>query len=91
MKRERRKLFDGGIDMASLKDTVKEQQTPETKTVADVFKSNKEKNKMISAYVDIDRYEKFKAINEKRGISNNKILNLMIADYVLQYEKLLES
>jgi len=77
--------------MASLKDTVKEQQTPETKTVADVFKSNKEKNKMISAYVDIDRYEKFKAINEKRGISNNKILNLMIADYVLQYEKLLES
>lgn len=77
--------------MASLKDTVKEQQTPETKTVADVFKSNKEKNKMISAYVDIDRYEKFKAINEKRGISNNKILNLMIADYVLQYEKLLEN
>ena len=76
--------------MASLKDTVKEQQTPETKTVADVFKSNKEKNKMISAYVDIDRYEKFKAINEKRGISNNKILNLMIADYVLQYEKLLD-
>ncbi len=75
--------------MASLKDTVKEQQSPETKTVADVFKSNKEKNKMISAYVDIDRYEKFKAINEKRGISNNKILNLMIADYVLQYEKLL--
>ena len=75
--------------MASLKDTVKDQQTPETKTVAEVFKSNKEKNKMISAYVDIDRYEKFKAINEKRGISNNKILNLMIADYVLQYEKLL--
>ena len=75
--------------MASLKDTVKDQQTPETKTVADVFKSNKEKNKMISAYVDIERYEKFKAINDKRGISNNKILNLMIADYVLQYEKLL--
>ena len=77
--------------MASLKDTVKDQQTPETKTVADVFKNNKEKNKMISAYVDIDRYEKFKAINEKRGISNNKILNLMIADYVLQYEKLLNN
>ena len=74
--------------MASLKDTVKDQQAPETKTVADVFKSNKEKNKMISAYVDIERYEKFKAINDKRGISNNKILNLMIADYVLQYEKL---
>ena len=75
--------------MPSLKDTVKSQKTQDTKTIADVFKSNKEKNKMISAYVDIDRYEKFKAINEKRGISNNKILNLMIADYVLQYEKLL--
>ncbi|MBR1443125.1 MAG: hypothetical protein IJ583_18120 [Firmicutes bacterium] len=78
--------------MASLKDSVKNQTVPETtKTAVNAFKSNKEKNKMISAYVDIDRYEKFKAINDKRGISNNKILNLMIADYVLQYEKLLEN
>ena len=34
--------------------------------------------------------EKFKAINELRGISNNKILNLLIADYVLEYERLLK-
>ena len=45
---------------------------------------------MISAYVDAERYTKFKAINERRGISSNKILNLLIADYVLQYEKLLD-
>ena len=75
--------------MPSLKETVAEQKTAETKTAVNAFKSNFEKNKMISAYVNIDRYEKFAAINKKRGISNNKILNLLIADYVLEYEKLL--
>ena len=75
--------------MASLKEAVGEQAVTETKTAVSVFKSNREKNKMISAYVDIERYEKFAAINKKRGISNNKILNLMIADYVLEHERLL--
>ena len=76
--------------MASLKETVGEQNAIEAKTAVSAFKSNREKNKMISAYVNIERYEKFAAINKKRGISNNKILNLMIADYVLEYEKLLK-
>ena len=78
--------------MASLKDNVKghEIEQTEAKTAVSGFKSNREKNKMISAYVNQERYDKFKRINEKRGISNNKILNLMIADYVLQYEKLLD-
>ena len=75
--------------MPSLKETVAEQKTPETKTAVNAFKSNFEKNKMISAYVNIERYEKFATINKKRGISNNKILNLLIADYVLEHEKLL--
>ena len=75
--------------MASLKEAVGGQAVTETKTAVSVFKSNREKNKMISAYVDIERYEKFAAINKKRGISNNKILNLMIADYVLEHERLL--
>ena len=78
--------------MAKLKDMLGDQdpEVQESKTAVSSFKSNHEKNKMISAYVDIDRYEKFKAINELRGISNNKILNLLIADYVLEYEKLLK-
>ena len=83
--------------MAKLKDMLGDQtpETQESKTAVSSFKSNHEKNKMISnkmisAYVDIDRYEKFKAINELRGISNNKILNLLIADYVLEYERLLK-
>lgn len=75
--------------MPSLKEAIGKQEITETKTAVNAFKSNFEKNKMISAYVNIDRYEKFAAINKKRGISNNKILNLMIADYVLEYEKLL--
>ena len=76
--------------MAKLKDMLGDQapETQESKTAVSSFKSNHEKNKMISAYVDIDRYEK--AINELRGISNNKILNLLIADYVLEYERLLK-
>ena len=78
--------------MAKLKDIIGEQspEIQEIRTAVNSFKSNTERNKMISAYVDIDRYEKFKAINGLRGISNNKIINLLIADYVLQYEKLLK-
>ena len=78
--------------MAKLKDIIGEQspEIQEIRTAVTSFKSNTDKNKMISAYVDIDRYEKFKTINGLRGISNNKILNLLIADYVLQYEKLLK-
>ena len=78
--------------MAKLKDIIGEQspEIQEIRTAVNSFKSNTDKNKMISAYVDIDRYEKFKTINGLRGISNKKILNLLIADYVLQYEKLLK-
>ena len=76
--------------MTSLKEAVGEHATEEAKTAVSAFKSNFEKNKMISAYVNIERYEKFAAINKKRGISNNKILNLLIADYVLEYERLLK-
>lgn len=83
-------MTKGEIFMPSLKDTVKNQDTTESKTAANVFKSNPEKNKMISVYVNKERYEKFKIINEKRGISNNKIINLLIADYVLKYEHLIK-
>ena len=61
--------------MAKLKDIIGEQspEIQEIRTAVNSFKSNTDKNKMISAYVDIDRYEKFKTINGLRGISNNKI------------------
>ena len=77
--------------MAKLKEMLGNQATEvkESKTAVRSFKRKKKKNKMISAYVDIEKYNKFKAINTLRGISNNKTLNLLISDYVLEYEKLL--
>ncbi len=76
--------------MAKLKDMIAEQKISESKTAVNSFKSSVNKNKMISAYVDAERYQKFREINEQRGISCNKILNLLIADYVLEYERLLD-
>lgn len=52
------------------------------------LKANKD-YKRISAYVDVETYEKFSKINKRRNVSNNKSLNMLIADYVLQYEKYL--
>lgn len=52
------------------------------------LKANKD-YKRISAYVDVETYEKFSEINKRRNVSNNKSLNMLIADYVLQYEKYL--
>ncbi len=77
--------------MAKLKDMLGSQATDiqESKTAVSSFKSSSKKNKMISAYVDTEKYNKFKAINALRGISSNKTLNLLISDYVLEYEKLL--
>ena len=47
--------------MAKLKDMLGNQATDvqESKTAVRSFKSNPQKNKMISAYVDIEKYNKF--------------------------------
>lgn len=77
--------------MSKLKDMLGAQAAAEqeSRTAVSSFKSSHDK-KMISAYVDTEKYNNFKAINERRGISSNKVLNLLIADYVLEYEKLLD-
>ena len=49
---------------------------------------NAEKNKAISAWVDRERYDEFTKINKARGLSNNKAINILIADYVLEYKHL---
>ena len=76
--------------MARLKDAIMAEEVVNSKTVAGAFKSNTEKNIRVSAYMNAEKYEKFKRINTLRGISSNKILNLLVSDYVLQYEKLLD-
>ena len=92
--------------MASLKDSVKkkeskqsnEQQEKETAAVLDKIKGkgstrwgNAEENKAISGWVNREQYDKFTRINKARGLSNNKRLNLLISDYVIQYEHLLNN
>lgn len=47
-------------------------------------------HKRISAWVDIDSYEKFKQINEKRKTSTSRAISQLITDYTLQYEHLLD-
>ena len=51
---------------------------------------NADENKAISAWVNKKSYEKFTRINKARGLSNNKTLNLLISDYVLKNEDLIQ-
>lgn len=48
-----------------------------------------ENKKRISAYVDVRMYQKFQMINKNRGISNNAVLGMCIADYVNAYKNYL--
>jgi 5,10-methylenetetrahydrofolate reductase len=46
--------------------------------------------KIFPAYIPIKTFEKFKAINEAYGISNNAVINILIKDYVTEKQKVLE-
>lgn len=61
------------------------------KKTSEVIRSTSHANKkQFSIYIDNERYEKLRKINEKRGISNNSMINLLISDYVIAYEHLLD-
>ena len=47
------------------------------------------KDKVISAKVYPETWEKFTAINRVLGMTNNSALNLVISEYVREKEKLL--
>lgn len=69
-----------------------EQETKQLpKTVASSFKTpkKKNKNKMISAYVDIQNYNLFTEINYELGVSNNSVLNKLIENYIKKNKKIL--
>ena len=84
--------------MASLKDVViaeKAKDTKEKKGVVSKMKadvktpkknwSDFEHNMMVSLYVDIDNYLRFKRINKKLNISTNGSLNAYIGEQVLKF------
>ena len=83
---------------ASLKDTVvkdeargdKKTKSVVSKMKADVKASKKnwsdfEHNMMVSMYVDIDNYLRFKRINKKLKVSTNGSLNAYIGEQVLKF------
>lgn len=43
-----------------------------------------EKNKFISAYVDKEIYNKFQQICHDQGIPCNKVINILIRNYISQ-------
>lgn len=51
--------------------------------------NEKKKNKMISAYVNIDNYDLFTLINYELGESNNKIINQLIESWIKKHKNLL--
>ena len=48
-----------------------------------------DKNKFVSIYVNKENYEKFAKITAIQGLSNNKAINILIAEYVAKNNYLL--
>lgn len=45
-----------------------------------------EKNKFISAYVDKEKYDMFQVICQEQGLPCNKVINILIRDYIKKNE-----
>lgn len=50
-----------------------------------------EKNKYISCYVNKENYEKFAKICSVQGLPNNKVINVLIAEYIAKNNYLLQT
>ena len=81
--------------MAGLKDYIEKNELPKkedkkkTPAIVSSFKGHQQRQR-ISATVDPEKYALFTQINKVRGLTNNGALNLMIAEYILEHENLLE-
>lgn len=56
-------------------------QVEEKSAVKKIARPSKE-NKAISASVNAENYEAFTRINKSRGMTNNSVLNMLIAEFV---------
>ncbi len=79
------------MEKHSLNEMLNSDAINKQKSVASSFKSTKrkKKNKMISAYVNIDNYDLFTLINYELGESNNKIINQLIESWIKKHKNLL--
>lgn len=71
---------------------VKKQKTVhnENETIKNIVKKSGGKDKPISARVNGTTYTNFKKICEKRGLTSNAALNMIISDFVLENKHILE-
>ena len=79
-----RKLLDSVHEQEA-----KEEEIKKAKEKIDVKKPI-EKDKQISAKVNVKMYNAFTTINKMQGISNNSALNMLMAKYVRENRSLLE-
>ena len=50
-----------------------------------------EGRKVLPTYIPLSMYEKFNAINDAYGISNNAAINMLIRDYITEKQRLLDN
>lgn len=62
----------------------------ENETIGNIAKKAGCKDKPISARVNGTTYTNFKKICEKRGLTSNAALNMLISDFVLENKHILE-
>ena len=62
----------------------------ENETIENIAKRSTSKDKPISARVNGTTYTNFKKICEKRGLTSNAALNMLISDFVLENKHILE-
>lgn len=62
----------------------------ENKTIEKISGRSYGKNKAISARVNETTYDNFKKICEKRGISFNSCINMLISDFVIENKDILD-
>ena len=73
----------------NLDEKLKNKKNKVVKTVSEA--DTKKRSLMISAKVNVVQYDKFKKINEAKGVSNNAILNELIARYIQKNSAYLEN
>lgn len=62
----------------------------ENETIENIAKKSGGKDRPISARVNGTTYTNFKKICEKRGLTSNAALNMLISDFVLENKHILE-
>ena len=66
-------------------DAVENKRNATKSTAKAMTQKPKAAKRLVSFQTPVETYEKFSAINGKRGISNSTAINLMISEYVDKY------